>query len=517
VFDDGIIESIDFGVGQNKVENRNAFGRAERPNWGGTGDPADIDDAFLLASMDTMVDRFDNLPGDKSNMINQFWAVDFNTIADLVGDLYGDPNDPVNWPCGKVICAPSTYETDRRTTEESTSAYINANLTFDLGDMPTNMRIGLRYEQTDVSSETLLPDVERIGWVSTNEFQIIRGDAQFFTDKGDYDYLLPNIDFDIELTEDLVARASYSQTITRAGYGNLTAGASLDEVRNVDNGKGSRGNVGLLPLESDNIDLSLEYYYEEGSYVSIGFFQKDVANVVGTREVTEQPYNVTSPVEGARYNEAVAATGGDPSNSEAIRQYLADTYGGDQYTIVDPTDPIKNQIWGHPTENDPLSVTVTQPFNQGTNKVDGIEFALQHIFGESGFGVIANYTVVNSDVEYDNADHGDENTPLLGVSDSYNLVAFYDNHGIQIRLAYNWRDDFLQSLNDGQGSNPVYVEDYGQLDANVSYEVNDNLTIFFEGLNLTDEYTRSYGRHKLMVKNIQQMGPRYNLGARYTF
>ena len=315
VFDEGIVESIDFGIGFNKVENRNAFGRAERPNWGGTGSPDDIDDQFLLDSMATMVDRFDNLPGDKSNMINQYWAVDFDYIADLVGTLYGDPNDPDAWPCGTTICAPSEYETDRRTTEEARSAYVQANMSFESGEMPANLVVGLRYEQTDVSSETLLPEILRIGWVSTNEFQIVRGDDQFFTDEGDYDYFLPNIDFDVELTEAVVFRASYSQTITRPGYGNLTAGSSLDEVRNVDNGRGSRGNVGLLPLESDNIDLSLEYYYAEGSYASIGYFKKDVDNVVGTREVFENPYSVTSPVEGARYQEAVAATGGDPSNS----------------------------------------------------------------------------------------------------------------------------------------------------------------------------------------------------------
>ncbi len=515
IFDEGIVESVDFGVGFNNVENRNAFGKAERPNWGGTGSPDDIDDDFLLASMSTMVDRFDNLPGDKSSMINQFWAVDFNTIADLVHTRYGSPADS---PCGTDICAPNNFETDRRTEEESVHAYVKANMSFEIGDRPANLVVGLRYEQTDVTSNTLLPDVEAIGWVSTNEFEIVRGAPQFFSDKADYDYILPNIDFDIEVTDDIVFRASYSETITRAGYGNLTAGASLDEVRNVDNGKGTRGNVGLLPLESQNIDLSFEYYYNEGSYASIGFFQKDVDNVIGTREVIEQPYAVTSPVEGARYQEAVAATGGDPSNSAAIRAYLVATYGSDSSIIVDPGgDPVKNQIWGHPTGNDPLSVKVSQPYNQGSNKVDGFEFALQHLFGDSGFGVIANYTIVDSDVEYDNADHGDENTPLLGVSDSYNLVAFYDKDGLQMRLAYNWRDDFLQGLNDGQGSNPVYVEDYGQLDANISYDYNENLTLFVEGINLTDEYTRSYGRHKLMVKNIQQMGPRYNIGLRYKF
>ncbi len=518
VFDTGIVESVDFGVGFNTVENRNAFGRAERPNWGGTGSPEDIDDQLLLDSKATMRDRFDNMPGDKSNMINEFWKVDFDTMAELVGTLYGDPNDPVAWPCGNVICAPSEFETDRRTKEESFSAYVQTNMSFDIGEMPANLVVGLRYEQTDVSSDTLLPEIESIGWVSTNEFNIVRGDAQFFSDDADYDYLLPNIDFDIEVYEDMIVRASYSETITRPGYGNLTAGSSLDEVRNVDNGRGSRGNVGLEPLESQNIDLSFEYYYDEGSYASIGYFRKDVDNVVGTREVIEQPYATTSPVEGARYEEAVAATGGDPANSAAIRAYIAENYADDEYVIVSPDgDPVKNQIWGSPTANSPLSVKFSQPYNQGSNEVDGFEFAWQHLFGSSGFGGIVNYTYVDSDVEYDNADHGDENTPLLGVSDSYNIVGFYDKDGIQVRLAYNWRDDFLSDLNDGQGSNPVYVEDYGQLDANISYEYNEHLTVYVEGINLTDEIFRSYGRHESMVKNIQQSGERYHFGVRYKF
>ena len=518
VFDDGIVESIDFGIGMNTVENRNAYAVAERPNWGGTGSADDIDDAFLLDSQDTMVDKFDNLPGDKTNMIDAFWAVDFKTIADLVGDLYSDPTDPDKWPCGTTICAPSEYTTDRRTEEESVSAYIQANLAFEIADRPANLRVGLRYEQTDITSTTLLPDVVDLGWVSTNEFEIVRaGDPVFFKGEGDYDYVLPNIDFDIEVIEDLIFRASYSETITRPAYGNLTAGSRLNEVRN-GGATGERGNPGLLPTESENIDLSLEYYYGDASYVSLGFFQKDVSKVVGKNTVNETPYNVTDPASGTRFEAAVAATGGDPSNSEAIRDWMEVTYAGDPYVVPSVPGGALAQFWAHPTENDILDVDFTQPVNQGTNKVDGFEFAVQHIFGDSGFGAIANYTVVDSDVEYDNADYsGNQITPLLGVSDSYNVVAFYEKYGFSVRLAYNWRDDFLQDLHDGQGLNPVYVEDYGQLDANIGYEFNENLSVFAEGINLTDEYTRSYGRHELMVKNIQQAGPRYNVGVRYKF
>jgi len=515
IFDEGIVESIDFGIGHNKVENRNAFAIAERPNWGGTGFAEDIDDGMLLASQSTMLDRFDNMPGDKSNMINSFWAVDFQTMADLVGDLYSDPSDTTAWPCGNTICAPSEYTTDRRTTEETTSAYIQANMSFEISEMPVNVTFGLRYEDTEVGSSTLLPDVTNVGWVSANEFQIVRSDDVFFDDEGSYDYILPNLDVDIEVIDDLIFRASYSETLTRPGYGNLTAGSRLNEVRN-GSAMGTRGNTGLLPIESTNIDLSLEYYYGEASYISLGYFQKDVSNVIGSQTITESPYSVTNPASGARYDAAVAATGGDRSNSEAIRQWIEDSYPGDEF-IIPPAGGAMTQIWGHPTENGPLVVDFTQPVNQGDNKVDGFEFSGQHLFSDTGFGLIANFTLVNSDVEYNNADRSDPVTPLLGVSDSANLIAFYDKDGIQVRIAYNWRDDFLSALHDGQGANPVYVEAYGQLDANVSYEYNENLTVFAEAINLTDEITRSYGRHELMVKNIQQMGPRYNIGVRYKF
>ena len=120
VFDDGIVESIDFGLGKTEVENRNAFAMAQRPTWGGVGDPSDIDNSLL--PLKSITDRFDNIPGDKSQSLNSYFDVDFVAFADLIGSTYGDPSDPMSWPCGTEICAPSEYTTDRRTTEESTHA-----------------------------------------------------------------------------------------------------------------------------------------------------------------------------------------------------------------------------------------------------------------------------------------------------------------------------------------------------------------------------------------------------------
>ena len=163
------------------------------------------------------------------------------------------------------------------------------------------------------------------------------------------------------------------------------------------------------------------------------------------------------------------------------------------------------------------SKAITTPANQRSATLDGWELNLQHMFGKSGFGMQANLTLVNSDLKYDNANRG-EQFALEGLSDSANLVLFYENAKWQVRGAYNWRDKFLSGRFDGSGlPNPVYTEAYGQLDVNVSYQWNDNLTLQAEVINLNDGIQRLHGRTKEQVLFVTQTGPRYMLGARYKF
>ena len=107
---------------------------------------------------------------------------------------------------------------------------------------------------------------------------------------------------------------------------------------------------------------------------------------------------------------------------------------------------------------------------------------------------------------------------LLGLSDSANFIGFYDKNGLQARVAYNWRDDFLINTIDGNGErNPVNTEAYGQWDMNVSYEITDNFTILAEAINITEENRRQYGRHEKNVILAIDQGARYALGVRYDF
>jgi len=349
-----------------------------------------------------------------------------------------------------------------------------------------------------------------INWTAANEYPIqFAGAPGFTTLKGEYEHLLPSIDFDIDLTLDLRARASYGESIGRPGWGDIQGGQTINALARVDGGTGQQGNPALKPLKSKNMDLSLEWYYAKGSYAAVGYFRKKIDNYIGVTQIDATPFNLRTPVRGAFWNEAVAARCGD-EDPVCIRDYIFETYDG-QFGVdaaagvipAQPTDPIAN-------------FRITAPANQRSATLDGLELNVQHLFGRTGFGFMANYNFVNAGLKNDNASIGAQ-FALEGLSDSANLVLFYENDKWQVRAAYNWRDKFLSGRFDGKGPNPVYTEAYGQLDMNVSYKVTEQFTLHAEVINANDGVQRLHGRSKEQVLYVTQTGPRYMFGANLKF
>jgi TonB-dependent receptor len=225
-----------------------------------------------------------------------------------------------------------------------------------------------------------------------------------------------------------------------------------------------------------------------------------------------------TPVGGAYWNEA-NTVGGCANDRVCIRNYIFDNHDGDPgvtMTGVAGNGDRLGTIMG--LETDPLATfEMDRPANMRSDELDGWEFNIQHMFGQSGFGVQANYTMVDSGFKYNDLDTTNPQYPMVGLADSYNLVAFFDKYDWQIRAAYNWRDEFLTAINDGQGRNPQYVDAYGQLDLNLTYGVNENLSVFAEGINLTNETQRQHGRNDNQLLFATQIGARYMFGARYKF
>ena len=169
--------------------------------------------------------------------------------------------------------------------------------------------------------------------------------------------------------------------------------------------------------------------------------------------------------------------------------------------------------------NDPLfDFAITQPVNNREGKIHGFEVAWTHFFGESGFGVAASYTMVNGDVNVD--PYADPNVnvfALTGLGDSANLTAIYDKNGLSARVSYNWRDKHLSAVNQGGNRNPLFTDTFGTLDANISYDINENIAVSFEAVNLLSEPFRQYARTETNLVYVQELKPRFYLGARFRF
>jgi len=518
VFELSDSSSIDFGIQLTEVTNRFASRNVQLDNWGGFTQPGELSAVIQRSSM---AGQFDQLGGGSDpRQQNEYFTAN---IADVIkvaeasytarAATYAQVGD-----CGTGYCASSDWNADKRTTEETEAVYIQFNDSREYKGMPVNLQVGIRYEQTDVTSSALAPTYSSVYWLGGNEFTMVEAvDASgvaiqaFDAYTGDYDMILPSIDFDIEVVENVVLRASYSKTVTRPSFTDVQGGITVNSTSFKNSGaNASGGNPGLEPIESTNYDVSVEWYYDEGSYLSVGYFEKDVANFIGSSTRQDTLFNLDWPLGGTLFNEAVAASGINPLQYSDVGAYIFANYGTNAAVVGDRI----NGVSGDPL----VTFTVQSPANQETAKVDGVEINLQHNFGDSGYGMIANATFVNADVAYDNMKI-DSQFVLNGLSDSANLVAFYDKDGFQARLAYNWRDAYLAGVGQGAGTytNPTNVESYGQLDISASYDYSDNLTIFFAGLNVLEETYNVYGRAEQQVLQAGQTGARYDIGVRYTF
>ena len=542
-FDEGRLQ---FGIENREMDmhQRTSGGYMGLGDWG-VGDVGNAPGMFALLTPYSLTGEFEDF--NSTGAPSSAWRGNANQLAMWGVANYGNWNEEAMTD-GELRYNPG-FANNNVVSEDTTSFYVQFAFSGDVGTMPTNLVVGARYEATDVTSTARMLPVQYLTWQDDNDFQVTRSgsiaDTVTVTETRDYDNVLPSLNFDIAPVESLKARFSYSKTIARANYGDLTAainpngpsGSTLNGLQ----ATATANNPGLLPLESDNMDLSLEWYFSDQGYVSAGWWQKDIKNFIGNTSV-DRPVvglggaNIKDQTGGPRAQAALAAlqARGLPTNDSALFTMMAmmahpegTTYQGTFYpggaAAYNGSDIQHNAFATgfdlFPTADDPDYIfSVSQPINNKEASIDGWEFGGQYFFGDTGFGILANYTIVEGDIEFDDtAPVGSTQFALVGLSDSANAVLMYENFGFTVRLAYNWRDEFLANANFGNQNNPIYVEEYDQIDLSVGYDFNDNLAISFEAINLTEEDVRWHGRSQKQVWRLEDQGARYALGARYKF
>jgi iron complex outermembrane receptor protein len=287
-----------------------------------------------------------------------------------------------------------------------------------------------------------------------------------------YTDILPNLSFKWAVTDELTARLAASQTMTRPTLEQLSPVTTLVTLR-PGNFAAASGTPDLEPFQSDNLDLSVEYYYGRANFISVGAYYKDVSNFIVLNQTT------------GVVNNAAGTPLLDPATSQ------------------------------------PAQFTITAPTNGESAQVYGLEAGIQQSFGDSGFGIQLNGTLAHSDKDLDATDLTNK-FALTGLSNSANGVLFYDNQStFEARMALNWREDFLQYLSppplNGAGQAVTQVRGRYQLDASATYHLNETLGVFVEGVNLTNRPVLKYAYYENQFLYAEDSGRRYKIGVRAQF
>lgn len=179
--------------------------------------------------------------------------------------------------------------------EDVLSGYIMGTWEMDRWQLIT----GVRVEQTDFSATGNQLEFDTNGNLSVSPRQA----------DSNYTNVLPGVHASYDLSENMVLRGAWTNTIARPDYQDISPRTEIDrEDQEVE-----QGNPDLDPFEATNYDLMFDWYFAEASVWSLGAFYKDIDNFVvdqtsnnvaefGGFDVTRPTNSTEASVEGIETN-----------------------------------------------------------------------------------------------------------------------------------------------------------------------------------------------------------------------
>lgn len=387
----------------------------------------------------------------------------------LWGDSVRNTFSNANIPREGAI--PENIPSRRYSMEESYAGYVMGEFAY---EELIKGNIGVRLVKTDLFARSMVQTVVDSGTLDANGRPIfVAGPIVPNTDSNSYTDVLPSLNITGYLTPDMMLRFGYAKGITRPSLGDLNPSLSIDRT----NGTVTAGNPNLKPLEADSFDLSLEKYFSDISYVSLGVFYKDIEGFpFGRQECRTIPFAPPAP-----------------ANS--------------------------------PCGAGPYQITVRD--NAAKGSAQGVEFAFQTFFDFlpgiwQNFGAAGSYTSLETDNPVLLSGRI-VNTPMPFQSDSnWSLSGLFENELMSARLVYTYRDDFVLFGIDAWPSFGRYVKGYGILDASVNFNLPHSLTLSLNASNLTDQGPDRYvGEPGSYASSFEQQhfvnGRVYGIGIRHNF
>ncbi|WCT73097.1 TonB-dependent receptor [Sphingomonas naphthae] len=335
---------------------------------------------------------------------------------------------------------------------------------FDLGDsgigIPLRGDFGLRYVKTTQDST---------GYVSLGTT------ASLVPATRKYHRWLPSANLVFDITPNLLTRLAAAKTMARSNIAQLSPGGNLSVAG------GSRtfsaGNPDLLPTESKNLDFAVEWYPTRGSVYAVALFYKDISSFA-------------------------------QSFSELV-----------PYRSLGLPDSLLNGTTAVPTD----VFTRSQPVNSPGGKLKGAELNIQQPLTFlpgilSNFGVLGNVTYVSANIEYITSTAGQTVTePLLGLSKwAANGTVYYETKKFAIRGSVAYRSRYLTAVPSTEGQSYQGVNSSVNVDAQISYNINERLKLTIEGINLTDQFNDQFVDVTNRQSTITHTGRQFIAGLRWS-
>jgi TonB-dependent receptor len=430
-------------------------------------------------SSETMLYTMDNFFGGRANVPTQFWTaqdgfVDIARVNATLATIPGAQWQPIAF----------TSDAINQQRERTQAAYGIVYFGNDEMRFPLDGNVGVRAVKTSVraSGGGLMPDmtgayVEDVAPEVRERFY-----GQAFTSNvlTSYTDVLPSLNLRVRFDRGLQWRFAASKAIARPEFrlmqnwitlsanaagcaqaredGLRTELCSFDDLAY----SGSGGNPELRPMRANQFDTALEWYFGPANSVYVTLFRKDV------------------------------------------KDYFATSLGTE---IIDGR---------------PYQMTRTRNLDEG--RIRGFEVGYSQFFDFlPGLGVQANYTFVDSSggTNVDIAPPEEAgprqpialDLPLEGLSRrSYNLTGIFERGPVSFRLAWNWRSRYLLTSSDVMPAmrQPVWNDDFGQLDGSFFYNINDNIQVGIQANNLTNSVTkllmgpRAYNRDGFIDETLYQ-------------
>lgn len=355
-----------------------------------------------------------------------------------------------------------------KVSEKITAAYGMATTTFDWG----NLVYGARVEMIENTGQA---------YVNFPAVGATPAATRLVNTSSDETLVYPSLHLNWNVTDEVKLRVGLTTSASRADFDDLRPNFSINDA----NQSISGGNPNAKPEKQIGLDTYVEWYMTPEGFFSAGLFYKDISDVLVQK---------------------------------------ADTFGLD--TLDVPGLDRSNYLFTKVDNGGDGHLQGVEVFFSGTAKKLVSDLNLPEWM--EGFGTRLSGTWTSSEVTLPTVGGVPaRKISVLGTSDAvYNLQAIYEKYGLTVRLAYQYRTPWGESVGSYRVTNGVVnPADNGdifwdadeELDLSVRYQVNQHFEVYLDGVNLTDQGARRYGDQKRYPIEYETFGRRYVAGVRFNF